>query len=147
MEMIVFIGLQGSGKSSFYQQMFSGSHVRLNLDMLKTRRREQALFETCLEVGQRFVVDNTNPGPEDRLRYLLPATAARFRCLAYYFNVPLETCLERNAGRTGKSRIPDKGILATARKLMAPRLDEGFSEIYVVDADGHAVKQGQTNAI
>ena len=37
MQLIIFVGLQSSGKSTFYLDKFIDSHIRLNLDMLKTR--------------------------------------------------------------------------------------------------------------
>lgn len=45
MQLIIFIGVQASGKSTFYQQQFYSTHLRLNLDMLKIRHRENQLFE------------------------------------------------------------------------------------------------------
>ena len=69
MEAIIFIGLQAAGKSSFYRLRFIDSHIRLNLDMLRTRHREQLLFRACLEAKQPVVIDNTNPGKLDREIY------------------------------------------------------------------------------
>ena len=60
MEAIVFIGIQGTGKSSFYQERFFHTHVRLNSDMLKTKHRLRLLLQACLEAKQPFVLDNTN---------------------------------------------------------------------------------------
>lgn len=60
MQAILFIGIQAAGKSTFYQQQFFATHIRLSLDMLKTRHREQLLLRACLEAKQPFVVDNTN---------------------------------------------------------------------------------------
>ena len=71
--------------STFYRTHFADSHIRLNLDMLKTRHREHLLLEAMLEAKQPFVVDNTNPIPEDRARYILPAKAAKFGIVGYYF--------------------------------------------------------------
>lgn len=48
MELIIFIGLQGTGKSTFYKHHFVDSHLRLNGDMLKTQHRETTLFHACL---------------------------------------------------------------------------------------------------
>ncbi len=76
MEMILFIGGQAAGKSTFYQQCFRETHLRINLDMLRTRQREAILLEACLRMKQAFVVDNTNPTPEDRQRYIPLARAA-----------------------------------------------------------------------
>jgi len=53
-EAIIFIGVQGSGKSTFYRQRFLETHVRISLDMLRTRQREQLFFTTCLEAKQPF---------------------------------------------------------------------------------------------
>ena len=61
MEAVVFIGIQGSGKSSFYRERFSTSHVQISLDLLKTRKREQRALDECLRTMQSFVIDNTNP--------------------------------------------------------------------------------------
>jgi hypothetical protein len=34
MEAVILTGIQAAGKSTFYQERFSGTHVRINLDML-----------------------------------------------------------------------------------------------------------------
>ena len=65
MEAVIFIGMQATGKSSFYLARFFHSHIRINLDMLKTRHREGLLLRACLEMQQPFVVDNTNPTGEE----------------------------------------------------------------------------------
>jgi predicted kinase len=56
MEAVVFIGVQASGKSSFYAQHYADTHLRLNRDMLRTAHREVVLMHACLAVGQAFVV-------------------------------------------------------------------------------------------
>lgn len=48
MEAVIFVGAQGAGKSTFYSERFFDTHVRISLDVLKTRRREQLIFEACL---------------------------------------------------------------------------------------------------
>ena len=132
MEMILFIGGQAAGKSTFYQQCFRDTHLRLNLDMLRTRHREAILLEACLRMKQPFVVDNTNPTPEDRQRYILPAKTAGFRVVGYYFAIRLETALRRNARREGRQLIPEKGVLATYRRLQRPAWSEGFDALHDV---------------
>src|SRR4051812_8782542 len=37
MEAVILIGIQGSGKSTFYRERFFDTHVRVSLDLLKTR--------------------------------------------------------------------------------------------------------------
>lgn len=132
MEAVIFVGLQGAGKSTFYRQYFFNTHIRINLDMLKTRYRENLLLRACLEMKQPFVVDNTNPTVAERARYLPLAKAARFLLTGYFFVPDLGESLRRNETRPDKERIPPKGIAATFHKLQPPTLEEGFDRIYQV---------------
>ncbi|MCE9616542.1 MAG: ATP-binding protein [Lentisphaerae bacterium] len=136
MECVILIGIQASGKSTFCQERFAATHIRINLDMLKTRRREACFLKTCLETRQRFVVDNTNPTVADRARYIEPAKAAGFRVIGYYFRSTLDEALSRNAQREGKACIPAAGVRATQERLQEPGLDEGFDELFEVAAAG-----------
>jgi hypothetical protein len=131
-EAVLLIGLQGSGKSSFYRERFFATHVRINLDMLRTRRRETLLIDACLPGGTPFVIDNTNPTIAARARYLAPARAAGFRCTGYYFDLPLALCLARNAARPPGERIPPVGLYGMRKRLQPPTLAEGFDALYRV---------------
>jgi len=133
MEAVVFIGIQATGKSAFYQQRFADTHIRLNLDMLKTRRREQILLRSCLEAKQPFIVDNTNVTREARAGYISQSKVAGFSVIGYYFKSALQSAIERNNQRSGKARVPVKGIVATHRKLELPRYDEGFDRLFYVE--------------
>ncbi len=133
MEAVIFIGIQGSGKSSFFRDRFFDTHVRINLDMLHTRVREEALFAACLQSGQSFVVDNTNPLPTDRLRYLERARAAKFSTAAYFFQTTLREALQRNNQRSGKQKVPAPALAATYKKLVPPSKAEGFDEMFTVE--------------
>lgn len=132
MEAILFIGLQASGKSTFYKQRFFDTHVRINLDMLRTHTRENALLQACLETGAAFVVDKMNQTAHHRRRYIEAARAAGFRVVGYYFSSRLADCLERNAARSGPQRIPDAGVKGTAAQLERPHMGEGFDALYYV---------------
>ncbi|HEX4951226.1 MAG TPA: AAA family ATPase [Blastocatellia bacterium] len=132
MQAIIFIGIQASGKSTFFQQRFFHSHIRLNLDMLKTRHREQILLRACLEAKQPFVVDNTNATRADRAKYISAAKDAGFSVVGYYFQSKLKDAIGRNQRRSGKALIPVKGIMATHRKLELPSFEEGFDQLFYV---------------
>jgi predicted kinase len=132
MEAVIFIGIQGSGKSSFFRERFFDTHVRINLDMLRTRRREELLVAACLGAGQSFVIDNTNTLPSDRARYVGPARLAGFRTVAYFFESNLQEAMQRNNLRAGKQKIPAPAVVAAFKKLVPLSADEGFDEIYIV---------------
>ena len=129
---VLLIGVQATGKSTFVRQRLFDSHVRINLDMLRTRNRERILVGACIEAGQSFVVDNTNPTRADRRRYIEPARAAGLEVVGYYFRSAIADALQRNARRTGAGRVPDAGVLGTYGRLELPTPDEGFDRLYFV---------------
>ncbi len=133
MEAVIFIGIQATGKSTFFQQRFFATHIRVNLDMLKTRHRERILLAACLEAKQPFVVDNTNLTVEARAGYIGQAKAAGFSVTGYYFKSALTAALERNRQRIGKALIPEKGVIGAYRKLELPSLAEGFDRLFYVE--------------
>ena len=132
MEMAIFIGIQASGKSTFYKQQFYNSHIRLNLDMLRTRHRENLLMLACLGAKQAFVIDNTNPTPEVREPYITLARSHDFQITGYYFQSSVDESLNRNAKRHPKEQVPDVAIYATHKKLVLPDYTEGFDKLYYV---------------
>jgi predicted kinase len=133
MDAVIFIGIQGSGKSTFYRERFFDTHVRINLDMLRRRRREQILFDACLAGQQSFVIDNTNPLKSDRARYIPAARAAGFRVVAYFFQSSVREAIQRNNQRKLRAKIPSAAIAGTFKKLEPPAPDEGFDEIFTVE--------------
>jgi predicted kinase len=132
MHAVIFCGIQATGKSSFYCDRFFRTHVRINLDMLRTRHRERLLLQACLEGKQPFVVDNTNPRRADRARYLEPARAAGFRVSGYYFESWVQDALRRNAARPDGEKVPIPGVVGTYKALELPTLEEGFDELFHV---------------
>ncbi len=149
MEAVIFIDIQAVGKSTFYKKHFFKTHLRLNLDMLRTRHREQVLLQACLDAKQRFVVDNTNPTREDRAKYIQLATSANFKVIGYYFQSKVDDAQRRNAIRDEKERVPEKGLLGTYARLQLPTFDEGFDELYYVaiGEDGEFAVKGWVDEI
>jgi predicted kinase len=135
MELVLFIGIPASGKSTFYAQRFLNTHVRINRDMLRTETRERILIDACLRAKQPFVVDNTNVTREKRAVYIAQAKKAKFQVVGYFFDCSVEVALKRNEQRSGKARVPKVAIFAMAKKLEPPTLDEGFDELFRVKND------------
>jgi AAA domain-containing protein len=118
-EAIVLCGVQGSGKTTLYRDCFAATHVHVSLDVLRTRAHEAALVAECLEHVRPFVVDNTNPTPAERARYVGPARAAGFSVIAY---------LVEGAGRS--EHVGPGTAAATARRFVRPAPEEGFDELW-----------------
>lgn len=135
--MIIFTGIQASGKSTFYKKMFIDTHIRINLDMLKTRHRELLLIKACLEAKQPLVIDNTNPTLEDRKKYIQLAKQYHFRTVGYYFVPQLTESATRNQQREEKKRVPLIAIKGTLNKLEPPHSDEGFDQLFQVTIQGN----------
>ena len=133
MEGIIFIGIQGSGKSSFYIKRFFNSHIRISLDLLKTRNRENKILTTSLETNAKIVIDNTNPTVADRAKYIELFKEYKYKIIGYYFESKIKDCLDRNIKR--KNPVPERGVLATYNKLQLPSLVEGFDALRYVNIE------------
>ena len=126
MEAVIFTGIPGSGKTSFYRSRFFNTHVRISLDMLKTRRREELLFAACLEATQQFVIDNTNPLASDRARYIRRSRDAGFKVIGYFFRSSLRDAIQRNSQRKLAQKVPVAALGGIFKKLQPPALGEGL---------------------
>lgn len=135
MEAVIFIGIPAAGKSTFYQQQFFRTHIRINLDMLRTRHREDLLLHACFEARQSFVVDNTNISKSERAKYIALAKPNGFQITGYYFKSKLAQALQRNRQRSSTENIPEIGLLDKVKRLEIPSYSEGFDKLYYVSID------------
>jgi predicted kinase len=131
-EAVILIGVQGAGKTAFYRDRLFHTHVRLGLDVVRTRDRERTLMKACIEAKQPFAIDNTNILRADRTPYIQAARAAGFRVIGYFVRVELKAAIARNRSRTGKQAVPLPGLLRSWKRFEVPHPDEGFDELYIV---------------
>jgi predicted kinase len=134
MEAVILCGVQGAGKTTLYRDRFLETHVRVAMDLLRTRAREEAFVALCLEQRQPFVVDATNPTAADRRRYVEPARAAGFAVVGYLVEIADAQALARNAARSGRRRVPAAAVVGTGRRLLRPTPEEGFDELWHASA-------------
>ena len=136
MELILFTGLQASGKSTFYRVHCASTFEHISMDLLEhnknPRKRQMVLIETALQAQQSVVVDNTNPTVEDRLPLIQLGRQYGAKITGYYFDSNVRRCIERNKQREGKAKVPDVAIYATAKKMVRPAHSEGFDMLYEV---------------
>ena len=130
------VGLQGAGKTTWVAEHLAATHVVVSKDHWPNARRRQArqqrVVAELLAAGRSVVVDGTNPSVQERAALVQLAGEAGVPARAMWLDLPLEHCLARNAGRTGRARVPLVGVLATARRLVPPSPDEGFAAVEVV---------------
>lgn len=108
---IIFIGIQASGKSTFYHTFLEQlGYCHINLDTLNTRNKENILMENCFREGKSFVIDNTNPEMTDREKYISKAKENGYEIIGIYFQSILCDCIARNMKR--KNAVPVCAILA-----------------------------------
>ena len=141
-ELVIFVGLQASGKSTFFRERFAATHEHVSKDLFPNNRnrnrRQTRLIVAALESERSVVVDNTNPMPSDREPLVEIAREFGAGIVGYYFESGVRECLARNARREGTSRVPDVAVYATAKRLVPPSRVEGFDELFCVRPSGPA---------
>ncbi len=139
MELIIFVGLQGAGKSTFFRTHFASTHDLVSKDLIRNNgrpaRRQYLLIEEALQAGHSVVVDNTNPTASDRADLIQLGRLYKVEIIGYYFETSVSQALARNRQRSDKDRVPDIAIFATIKKLARPTYKEGFDKLFYVSAN------------
>ena len=130
--MVIMIGLQGSGKSTFCITHYP-EYTRINLDTLRTRKKEHDALLQALNQKENIIIDNTNPTKGDRKKYIQAGRAQKYKIIGCFMQSELQDCIERNNARTGQEKIPEIAITCTYDKLELPDYAEGFDELYYVE--------------
>lgn len=134
LEVVIFVGLQGAGKSTLYLRRFADTHTLVNKDRFRDSRRparrQQRLLADVLAAGFSVVVDDTNPSPAERQALVAIARACGARVVGYHFTATPDECARRNEARPKARRGP---VVAAAQRLVRPARDEGFDEIWSVE--------------
>ena len=150
-ELVILVGIQASGKTTFYRRRLAGEYIHVSLDNWRgksnNRRRErEAVFEGLKTAAsdddlRGVVVDNTNTTVETRRRYFEYAVAVddvQVRMTAYFFDAALDDCLARNAERPADAPVGEPYYVPTAaiRRFSAqrepPTHAEGFERVFRV---------------
>lgn len=153
MELVMFVGLQASGKTSFYRTRFAQTHVQISKDRLRNNRRperrQQQLIREALGERRSVVVDNTNPTRADRALLIAIAREYGARVIGCYFVSSVQECLDQNRTRAGRELVPDVAIYTTVSRLERPNVSEGFDALYfvrLVEGGGFEVQEWQDDA-
>jgi len=134
-EVIINIGLPGSGKSQYAKQyILPENYIHINQDTLKTKAKCLKVFESSLISGKSIVVDNVNINKEQRKVYLDLAKKYNVQCRCIHFTTSREICVHnayyRNFISDGTVKpIPTIAFNIINKKYEEPELSEGFYKI------------------
>lgn len=133
-EVIVAVGFPASGKSTFFHaHVIPKGYVYVNRDTLGSWQNCVSACQRALKNGSSVAVDNTNPDPESRKRYVDVAKAAGVPCRCFHFSASLEQAKHNNRFRemtdSKHSKVNDMVFHSYKKHYVAPALSEGFTEI------------------
>ncbi|XP_070827163.1 bifunctional polynucleotide phosphatase/kinase [Chaetodon trifascialis] len=135
-EVIVAVGFPASGKSTFFHtHIIPKGYVYVNRDTLGSWQSCVSACERALREGRSVAVDNTNPDPESRKRYVDVAKAAGVPCRCFHFSASLEQAKHNNRFRemvpsdSKHAKVNDMVFHSYKKHFVAPALAEGFSAI------------------
>jgi bifunctional polynucleotide phosphatase/kinase len=114
----------------------ANSYALVSLDVLLTRKKEEAELVRLLKAGENICVDNTHMSVKERKRYLDFAKQYDYPVTCIEFTTEKHTCIARNIVRNKerepKDRVPAVAIHVAAKRYEQPTLEEGFTCIYKV---------------
>ncbi|KAL3859647.1 hypothetical protein ACJMK2_009861 [Sinanodonta woodiana] len=141
-EVIVLVGCPASGKSFFAKtHLVPKGYVHVSRDTLGSWQKCVKLCMEALQTGKSVVVDNTNPDPESRGRYIECAKKAKVQCRCFVSTVGHMQSRHNERFReiVDKSHQPINEMIMNSHKKQykPPELKEGFSEIVKVNFVPH----------
>ena len=139
-ELIILVGCQASGKSSFYREhLATKGYTQVSQDLLRSKEKCLSLTDQLLKAGKSVVIDNTNPDTTSRSGYIQIAKKSSVPVRVFWLQTDREHCRHNNMFRRltdySKSHggVDDRVINIYMNKFEEPNLEEGIEEIVEVN--------------
>ena len=139
LELIIFCGSPGAGKSSFYWDVLKPrGYERVNQDILKTRDRCLKVARDHLTARESVVVDNTNASVETRAHWIKLARDFKIPIRCIRFTAPTRLCEHNDAVRAlnsqdtnpeNRTMLPGIAFKSYMQRFQPPTLAEGFQDL------------------
>lgn len=128
-EVVLLVGLQACGKTTFYRERLAATHALVSKDAMSrsARRKEDRQrreLAALLADGHDVCVDNTQPSVAERAGVIAVARARGARVVGHWWPPDLALSLRRNAARPDP--VPEVGLYAAAARWKDPTPGEGF---------------------
>ncbi|KAI4727080.1 PNK3P-domain-containing protein [Aureobasidium sp. EXF-10728] len=156
LELVVFCGSPGAGKSTWFQQHLKPlGYERVNQDILKSRDRCLKVAREFLENGKSVAVDNTNADIKAREYWTKLAESLEVPIRCVHFTAPSKLCEHNDAVRSiggqqlgmnpeSRTMLPKQAFTGFASRYSPPTLDEGFVDITKVDFEFSGTEEQKT---
>ena len=116
----------------------------INRDALGSWQKCVVACKTALNAGKSVVVDNTNPDPESRQRYLQCAVQFGVKARCFHFVTSLGHARHNNCfreltsgSRSDHNRVGEMAFRRYKSKFEVPLLCEGFAEVVRIEFVPH----------
>lgn len=143
MRLYVLVGLPGSGKSTWLERnrkpSLSSDALRAALTGDESNQEQnrlvfaqlRALVRARLAAGcAETWVDSTALTRTERRCWIRLAEMHGCAVEAVFFDTSVEVCRARNSAR--QRRVPEEALERMARRMSAPRVEEGFDQVTVI---------------
>lgn len=131
-EMIIMVGFQGSGKSTFVNNILVPlGYVRINQDLLKTKQKCLKQVNNEMKLNNSVVIDNTNPSNSIRGEYIKLGYKYGYNIKCVKMDVSEDYARHNASYRTYKYGIKSMPIafIMYKKNYNEPLLTEGINEI------------------
>ncbi len=141
LEVIILVGVPGSGKTSFAWNFPEYSHI--NQDRLGNRNDCINALKRSLSTGKSAVIDRTNISRSQRKYFIDVAKDFGAKIYCVFLDVPVEICIERVKNRkdheTITADLPEEKKIEIVAKfnksLELPQYSEGIDKIVYLTND------------